>query len=127
MKYVAYDETTGQILQWGIGDPPQGWAYVERFDDHDLSEFYAPNGVVTEKPQMNLSYPAAPTPADGVSEAVVSGIPPGTSVGFSIANKQYNFVVDDGAIELSVYDPGAVRITLWNATARHDPIEVVFA
>lgn len=126
MRYAAYDLTTGQILQWGVGDAPPGAAYIEHEYEGELSSFYVSNGALAPKIEMALTLPAGSTPADGISEAVVSGIPPGTIADFAIADQRYSVVIDDGSLDLVVHDPGIVSIRLWHPIYQHAPVEVTF-
>lgn len=127
MRYACYEASTGKILQWGMGDPPSGVDYIEHENEGDLTDFCVVDGALSEKTEMSLTLPSSPTAADGISEAVISGLPAGTLSDFFIAGQYYSVVVDDGSLELSVYDPGVVRIRFWHPTYKHAPVEVTFA
>ncbi|CAB4197152.1 hypothetical protein UFOVP1304_26 [uncultured Caudovirales phage] len=124
MRYAAYVET-GQIIQWGIGEPPMGATYIEHNHEGSLADYYVTNGELAIKPQMDLAVTDG-TPADGVSEAVISGLPVGTAVTLFISGAPSHYVIDDGQLEVSVYDAQVVPVTLWHPIYRHDLVELVF-
>lgn len=127
MRYASYEASTGQILQWGVGDPVPDKPYVEHEFEGNLSDYCVVDGALVEKPEMSLSWPATSTPADGTTEAVISGLPVGTVCDFVIGGARYSVVVDDGTLELSVFDPGTVQVRFWHPVTKHAPVEVVFA
>ena len=126
MRYAEYVEATGQITQWGVGQPRPGATYLVHDHEGGLADYYVSNGELAIKPQMDLATPGAATPADGVAEAVISGLPPGTAVTLFISGAPSYLVVDDGQLEISVYDPQTVLVTLWHPIYQHDPVELVF-
>lgn len=126
MMYAAYLESTGQITQWGFGEPPPGAAYIEHDHEGGLADYYVSNGALVIKPLMDLVVPTVATPADGVSEAVISGLPAGTCVTLFISGQPSYLVVDDGTLEIAVYDPQTVRVSLWHGVFQHEPVEVQF-
>lgn len=125
MRYAAYDTATGKILQWGVGEPPPGMSYIEHDFEGELADYRVLDGALAPKAAMNLQLPG-PTPADGVAEAVIAGLPAGTHADFAIGMGRYSLVVDDGTLELSVFDPQTVRIRLWHPIYQHPPVEVQF-
>lgn len=126
MKYVVYDPVVGTIIQWGDGEPPIGSTYLEHNIEGSLADYCVIDGEVVVKPQMSLTVPTAPTAADGVAEAVIAGLPAGTVAAFTLSGNRHSLVVEDGSLELSLFDPGTVAIRFWHPTAQHDPVEVTF-
>lgn len=126
MKYVSYDATTGKILQWGLGEPLPDHPYLENTFDGELSGYCVVDGEIVEKPQMSLTLPATPTAADGVTEAVIGGLPAGTVAEFVVAGTRHSLVVEDGTLEIAMFDPVTLSVRFWHPTAQHDPVEVTF-
>lgn len=131
IKFAVYAPSTGEITSSGMGQPPfdgSGVSWVEHNIDETLDNYKVDLGTlqVVPKEYMSLTLPG-PTPADGVTEAVVSGLPVGTKVYFvdTIGDPQSG-QVDDGSLELIMVDPGFVVITFWHPLYWHDPVEVVF-
>lgn len=127
MKYVAFNFDTGAISQWGFGIPPEGFSYIEHDLDGDFSAYYVDISTqkVIPKAAMALTVPAT-TPADGVSEAAIAGIPAGTRAFFRVSGVNYDESVEDGTLELSVYDPQTVTVQFWHPSMAHPPVELVF-
>lgn len=125
MRYAAYETATGKILQWGVGEPPAGMECIEHDFDGDLADYCVVNGALAPKTPMTLTVSSA-TPADGVSEAAITGIPQGTQAAFTISGLFYYEQIDDGSLEVSVYDPQTVQVTLWHPLYTHPPVNLVF-
>ncbi len=127
--FVEYDPGTGQILMRGFGTPKAGAVTLE------VPEPVKPNthkvDLVTlqavPKTPMSLTWPTTSTPADGVMEAVIAGLPVGTHCSFYLSNVHHHMEITDGRFELSVYDPQIVRVLLWHPLFIHDPVALEFA
>lgn len=125
MRYAIYDESTGQILQWGFGEPPPGKAFILHDQTGSLAHFYVDpvSRVLLPKQQMVLDWP---TNTPYTDEAVISGLPEGTSCTFMLGTSRYRTVINDGTLELSVLEPQKVSVVFWHPTHMHSPIEVGF-
>lgn len=124
MRYAAYN-ANGVILQWGTGAPPSGVDYIEHTNEGSLADYCVVDGALVEKTLMSLTLPG-PTAADGVTEAVISGLPAGTSAAFRLSGEWYYVSVDDGTLEISAYDPQTVTVSLWHGLYQHPNVGVTF-
>jgi hypothetical protein len=126
--YVKYDPTTGVILGQGYGTPPSGVAYIE------VAGRISTNGQrvdpvlkqVVPKPRIPVSAPSSPVEADGVAEAVISGIPIGTQAVFYVSGSRVDLSVNDGSLELALHEPQHVQVRLYHPVYEIDPVELEF-
>lgn len=124
MKYISYDGN-GVIRYWGLGLPPEELDYIEYTHNGPLENCRVVDGVVVDKMMMSLTLPGL-TAADGVTEAVISGLPAGTTAVFRLSGEWYYPVVDDGTLEISAYDPQTVSIFFRHGLYQHPDVEVTF-
>lgn len=129
IRYAIYNPLTGQILQWGETslDVPEGITYIEHQIEGSLANYYVDlaQRVVRPKTQMALVVPVLP-PADGVTEAVISGIPASTICEFYVNDELQRFTVTDGTLEMVFVDPAVIRVTFWHPFYQHEPVEIRF-
>lgn len=124
MRYVTHDGN-GVIRQWGVGAPPDGETYIENSIEGTLENYRVVDGALVEKAPMTLTLPG-PTAADGVAEAVISGLPAGTFATFLLSGEWYYPMVEDGTLEISAWDPQTVSVRLWHGLYQHPDVEVTF-
>lgn len=127
MNYVVYDQQ-GTISQWGIGQPPPHRPSLEYDMNIDPALYYVD---VTEqqmvpKDRMLLSFPMGPTPADGITEAVIDGLPVDTVCDFYVSDTAHRIEVQDGNLEMTLETPQIVVVRLWHSRFYHPPIELEF-
>ena len=128
INYVKYDPDTGIITGRGRGVPPTDQSYLvvnqlpeikDRYVDLQTLEIYA-------KVPMTLAWPTQATAADGVAEAVISGLPENSYCSFYIGNTRHAVTVMDGTLELSVFDPQFVWVAISHPTFSHDMVVLEF-
>lgn len=127
INYVIYSDVTGEVSGWGYGTPPLDTAYLEVADAQTYAQHYVDlvSGQLLPKEAMVLGVPGA-TVADGLAEAVISGLPVDTYCSFSLGATPHQVMVTDGTLELSAYDAQRVQVQFWHARYQHDAVEVVF-
>ena len=127
--FVEYDPTTGQIVMRGFGtpDPTKTTLVVADTVRPNTHKIDLATLAAVPKTPMSLTWPTTSTPADGVTEAMIAGVPVGTRCSFYLSSAHYYFDITDGTFELSVYDPQIVRVLLWHPLFIHDPVALEFA
>lgn len=127
INYAAYDPSTGAITLFGRGYIPDDIPHVEHTLESALDDYCV--DVIAKtlklKADMSLTLPGT-TPADGVTEAVIGGLPVGTVCMFTVAGVQYSFTISDGSLELALEDPEVVTVRFWHPLYKHPPVEVTF-
>lgn len=126
IEYVQYDPDTGQILSWGYGNPPDNHIEYSAGDDVTNCKVDLATMTVVKKDMMELILPTASYPADGITEGVIGNIPRGTVCDFMLLDDFYCVDVDDGTLELAVYDPMVVNIHFWHPTKMHPNVLMEF-
>lgn len=132
IRYAAYRVTTGEIVQSGEAlELPTHFPPEIGVAEHDilapLAEHYVDpvSRAVVPKVEMTLTLPG-PTDADGVTEAVIDGLPAGTVCEFVLDGQLQRLAVSDGNLEIALQDPAVLLVTFWHPTYRHGPVEVTF-
>ena len=121
ISYTLYVTNTGEIRGYLQADvPPSGdWfepgvsaiESVGEFGD-DGSAQYLPGGVLTARPPLSCTLDKATITANGLDTATLSGIPAGSSVRVTDSNGTTDYTVNDGTMEVTADDPGAITITV---------------
>lgn len=126
MKYVQFDPLTGELLQWGEG-PTLPAGALEHTIPGTLEDYFVDVTRMRLRPKstMVLNVPG-PTPADGMTEAVVSGLPVGTRCSFYVNGDPFTVQVDDGTLEVALHDAQTLSVRLWHPRYRHPNIELEF-
>ena len=126
IRYAVYNEQ-GHILSYGEGRPPTTGVWLEHDIAGSLDNHYVDvaAGALAPKRPMALTRPG-PTPADGVTDAVIAGLPRGCVCEFTLDGQAHRLVVTDGTLEIALDAPVTLRVTFWHPSYRHDPIQVEF-
>lgn len=124
LYFVVYNETTGEIVNSGSAPANmmdiQAWEPGTKVLAVDSGEYRAETHyVVADEVIPRLVLGATPSalsiPADGVTESVLSGLPPGTAVRIKETDSRKlftKFTVDDGALEFSTDEAGDYHVLL---------------
>lgn len=128
INYAVYNATTGAIEYYGRGIVPDGVTYLEHAVEGALDDYCVDVITRTLKPKtdMSLAWPSTPVVSDGVTEAVIDGLPVGTVCSFTVVGQPYNLTITDGSLEIALDDPEVVTVRFWHPLYKHPPVEVTF-
>lgn len=116
--YSTYKKSNGQFVNWhrgperslaGLTETPEvghlpGW--------HDGAAYYVvpslEGPIITPRPAMPCTVSGTQIPADGVTQAVISGVPAGAK---ATVDGQ-SLTIDDGTLEVVSDYPGTIRVRL---------------
>jgi hypothetical protein len=127
-RFLVYDNATGRIESVGYATDIQAQAEPGQTainiaqangEARDLvNNHYIENGQITKKVRADLVWSKMTIDADGVDEAVLSGLPQPTTIMVDGVSTE----VTDGSLELSVTSPGEYLV-VWFGTAKYFPEE----
>lgn len=131
LKLQALDflvtDLDGVILRWGASSPQsvdvqaqEGELVFLGLGETDTHYVNVVTGQVLNRPKMSVSVTTNSIPADGVSEAVISGLPNPTTA--SVNGNEVT--VTDGTLEFSADLPGVYRIDLKSWPYQDTTVEV---
>ena len=103
--------TGGGVLQASSGGP---------FDTNFVSGNYIHGGAVTARIAMSLTVSTTSFPADGTSEATITGIPNGASVTISGAVTAGPETITDGELIVTSTTSGAIQVSITMRPAYQD-------
>lgn len=131
LKLQALDflvtDTNGRILRWGSSSPQSVDVQAQEDElvflgtgETDTHYVNVITGEVLDRPTMVVSVSSTSIPANGVSEAVISGLPNTTTA--SVTGNEVT--VTDGTLEFSVDLQGVYTIDLKSWPYKDTAVEV---
>lgn len=138
MMFIVPDEK-GQIIQANKVFEPEG--YGDLLDSHGVKYvtsngpallppelWYVPDGVLTERPVMDISVSKTTVKAGGTDSSVILGIPKQAEFDVIVTGQSvWNGTIPDGEFEISVPTPGIYEVVfnLWPYQTFRTQIEAV--
>lgn len=135
MDYAEYNETTGEIVSWGVMDETSlaGQTVPIYIGVVDAATQYinVADGTLITRPTLASTWSKTSITADGTDQATITGLPNPTTVVFprieaNAVTTPAQFNVTDGVLNLKAGAKGVYQITL-KAFPYQDFTTVIYA